>query len=272
MSDMWDSVSQAWEANADFVDGHLAEATRRMLDVAGVAEGDDVIELACGPGGAGLAAAERVGPTGSVVFADDAPGMLAAAGRRSAGLDNAGTLLCGQDEIPVADDTFDAAIIRHGLMFAEDHPAAVAEAVRVLKPGGRYAAMTWDLRPENPWLGLTLDAVSEEFDAPFPPPGVRGPFALEDADLLREALEDGGLAEVRVEKISAPVSFDSIEAWWDMTLQLAGPLAIALAGMEPEVRESIHDRAIQLGRSAAVEEPDGIAMAGSVLVGSGTAA
>ena len=106
----------------------------------------------------------------------------------------------------------------------------------------------------------------------FPPPGVRGPFALEDAELLRKALEDGGLAEVQVEKISAPVSFDSIEAWWDMTLQLAGPLAIALAGMEPEVRESIHDRAIQLGRSAAIEEPDGISMAGSVLVGSGTAA
>ncbi len=266
---MWDSVSQAWETNADFVDGHLADVTEKMLDAAGVTAGSDVIELACGPGGAGLAAAARVGLTGSVLFADDAPGMLAAARRRSSAIENASTMLCAQDDIPAADETFDAAIIRHGLMFAEDHPAAVAEAARVLKPGARYAAMTWDLRSENPWLGLPLDAVSDEFDAPFPPPGVRGPFALEDSDLLRQVLEQGGLTEIRVERVSAPVAFDSLEAWWDMTLGLAGPLAIALAGMEPEVSGSIRNRALELGRTAATEGPDKITMAGSVLIGSG---
>ena len=99
-------------------------------DVAAViAAGNDVIELACGPGGAGLAATARVGPSGSVVFADDAPGMLAAAEHRSAGLENTSTLLCGQEDIPLADETFDAVIIRHGLMFAADYVAAVAEAV-----------------------------------------------------------------------------------------------------------------------------------------------
>ena len=55
-------------------------------------------------------------------------------------------------------------------------------AERVLRAGGRYATMTWDRRELNPWLGLVLDAVSEQFGVPFPPPTVRGPFSLEDAD------------------------------------------------------------------------------------------
>jgi SAM-dependent methyltransferase len=269
MSEMWDSVSQAWETNADFVDGHLADATLRMLDLAGVAEGGDVIELACGPGGAGLAAAARVGPTGSVVFADDAPGMVAVAGRRSAGLDNTSTLLCGQEEIPLADGTFDAVVIRHGLMFVEDHAAAVAEAARVLKPGGRYAAMTWGPRAENPWLGLTLDAVGDEFGTTFPPPGAPSPFALDDSDALGEILEAGGLAEVKVESVSAPLSVESVETWWNVVLQLAGPLAIAYQGMEPEVRESIRKRALEYGEAAAESTPEGITLDATVLIASG---
>lgn len=269
MSDMWDSVSQAWESNAWFVDGHLAEATQLMLDAAGIGEGSDVIELACGPGGAGLAAAERVGPDGSVVFADDAPGMVAAAERRSADLDFTSTVLCGQDELPFEDQSFDAVLIRHGLMFAEDKPSAVAEACRVLRPGGRYAAMTWGLRSENPWLGLTLDAVSEEFGAPFPPPGAPTPFALEDAGVLGQVLEEGGLVDVEVVEVYAPTNFDSLDAWWDLVPQLAGPLAVALDAMDPKVRESIHQRALELGRSAVIDVPAGVAMGGSVLVASG---
>ena len=60
--------------------------------------------------------------------------------------------------------------------------AAVREAVRVLRPGGRYAAMTWDRRKANPWLGLVLDAVGEQFGVPFPPPGIQGPFSLSDSE------------------------------------------------------------------------------------------
>lgn len=190
MSDIWDSVAEAWEENADFLDHQLEAATRVLLDAASVSQGDDLLDLACGPGGAGLAAVLRVGPSGMIVLADDAPRMVAAAARRAAGLDSVSTLLCGQAEIPVADETFDAVINRHGLMFAEDFAAAVSESARVLKPDGRYAAMTWDRRSDNPWLGLILDSVGEEFGTRFPPPQVRGPFSLDDPGLLTRVLEE----------------------------------------------------------------------------------
>jgi hypothetical protein len=61
----------------------------------------------------------------------------------------------------------------------------------------------------------------------------------------------------------------SVQAWWDRTPQLAGPLAMALAGMEPEVRGAIEQRALSAGARAARPAGGGVAFAGSVLVASG---
>jgi ubiquinone/menaquinone biosynthesis C-methylase UbiE len=193
MSEMWDSVAPGWEVNAGFVDEQLALATDALLDAAGIGEGDRVLDLAAGPGGAGLAAAQRVGSSGSVVLSDVAAEMVAVAARRASANAQVSTAVFDQSAIGFGDASFDAVINRHGLMFVEDSVETVAEAVRVLRAGGRYAAMTWDRRELNPWLGLVLDAVSDQFGVPFPPPSVRGPFSLENAGVLTSVLRDGGL-------------------------------------------------------------------------------
>ncbi len=271
MSEMWDSVAPGWEANAEFVDGHLAAATDILLDAARITEGDAVLELAAGPGGAGLRAAERVGPGGSVTLSDDAPGMVAIAARRASGYPQVDTAVFDQCDILAQDGCFDAVISRHGLMFAEDSVGAVKEAVRVLRPGGGFGAITWGPRDMNPWIGLVLDAVGEQFGVPFPPPSVRGPFSLDDAVLLTSVLNEGGLEEVQIQAVETPMHAASIQAWWERVPQLAGPLATALAGMEPEVREQIAQRAMDSGTEAARADGDGVVFSGSVLIASGWA-
>jgi SAM-dependent methyltransferase len=269
MSEMWDSVAAGWEANAGFVDEQLALATEVLLDAAEVSEGDAVLDLAAGPGGAGLAAAERVGSSGSVVLSDVAAEMVAIAARRASASAQVSTAVFDQSAIAVGDTSFDAVISRHGLMFVEDPVGAVAEAVRVLRAGGRYAAMTWDRRELNPWLGLVLDAVGDQFGVPFPPPNVRGPFSLENAAVLTSVLQDGGLQDVTVQAIATPMHAASLDEWWERVPKLAGPLAMALAGMEAEVRDAIAKRAMRAGAAAAAREDDAIVFAGSVLIGSG---
>ena len=59
--------------------------------------------------------------------------------------------------------------------------------------------MTWDRRDLNPWLGLVLDSVGEQFGVPFPPPTVRGTFSLDTAEELGSVLSNGGLQDVAVE-------------------------------------------------------------------------
>ena len=269
MSEMWNSVAPGWEESAEFVDRHLALATESLLDAADVGEGDSVLDLAAGPGGAGLAAAERVGARGSVVLSDDATEMVAVAARRASAHPQISTAVFDQSRIEAEDDLFDAVVSRHGLMFAEDSAGAVREAARVLRPGGGYAAMTWGARALNPWLGLVLDSVGEQFGVPFPPPNIRGPFSLGDPKLLRSALQDGGLTDIKIEVIDTPMHADSLDAWWKRVPKLAGPLAIALAGMDPDVRAQIAQRAIAAGASASHRDGDEIVFAGSVLIGSG---
>lgn len=173
---MWDSVAPGWEANAGFVDEQLALATEALLDAAQIGDGDRVLDLATGPGGAGLAAAQRVGSTGGVVLSEVAAAMVAVAANRSSADAQVSTAVFDQSAIDFGDASCDAVINRHGLMFAEDPVQSVAEAVRVLRNRGRCAVMTWDRREANPWLGLVLDAVSAQFGVPFPPPNVRGPL------------------------------------------------------------------------------------------------
>jgi hypothetical protein len=54
-------------------------------------------------------------------------------------------------------------------------------------------------------------------------------------------------------------------------VQLAGPLAIALEGMEPDVREAIEQRALAAGERVARREGDQVVFSGTVLIGSGVA-
>ena len=269
MSEMWDGVAAVWERDAERIDEQLARGTTAMLDAAVIEAGDAVLDIACGAGNAGLAAAERTGTSGSVVLADDAPLMVEAAARRSAELPHVTTLACALEQIQAPDESFDAVICRHGLMFAQDHAAAVAEARRVLRPGGRYSAMTWDSRAANPWLGLIMDAVGAQFGVAFPPPEVRGPFSLDDPALLADTLQAGGLADVEVLQVPAPVTYDSLEAWWEHVPRFAGPLATALGALEPDVREAIHRRAVAAAEQVARPVDDGVELDGAVLVGSG---
>jgi SAM-dependent methyltransferase len=269
VSDMWNGAASGWERNADAIDAHLAAATATLLDAARVQDGSAVLDVAAGPGGAGLAAAARVGPSGRVVLADVAPAMVEAAARRSEGMGNVAVLVCDELDIDAPDGGFDAVLCRHGLMFVPEPADAVREAARVLRGGGRYATMTWDARAGNPWLGLVLDSVGEQFGVPFPPPGIPGPFSLDTPDRLAQVLAEGGLGDVDVVRVAAPMTLPSLEAWWARVPELAGPLAMALAGMEAEVRDAIRDRALAAGAAAARADGDGVRFDGSVLIGSG---
>jgi hypothetical protein len=129
--------------------------------------------------------------------------------------------------------------------------------------------MTWDSRSANPWLGLVLDAVGEQFGVPFPPPGIAGPFSLSDPDDLTAAFANGGLEDVHVTSVATPMPAASLAAWWERVPQLAGPLATALEAMEPEVREAIRQRAVTAAEAACRPAGDGIVLDGSVLIASG---
>jgi SAM-dependent methyltransferase len=263
---MWAAVADGWAEHADYVDTRAAVATDRLLELAAPRPGERVLELACGPGGLGLAAAMRVAPGGEVVMSDVAGEMtaIAAARAEALGLTNVSTRELDLEHIDEPDGSYDVVLCREGLMFAPDPGGAAREMARVLRSGGRVALAVWGPRERNPWLGLVLDAASAQLGKPVPPPGVPGPFSLDDGDRLAGLLAEATLDDVTVSELAVPLRARSFDEWWTRTSALAGPLAAMLAALPEDARQSLRARARE--SIGDYETPDGIEFPGVTLI------
>ena len=240
---MWSAVAPAWAEHAAFTDARHAAVARRMLEVTAPRPGERVLELACGAGGLGLATAELVAPHGEVVVSDVAAEMTAIAAQRAAerGIANVRTAVLDLERIDQPDGSYDVVLCREGLMFAPDPARATDEIARVLRPGGRVAVTVWGPRDANPWLSIVFAAASARLGRPVPPPGIPGPFALEDGSRLAALFEAAGLADVAVDEVEVPMQAGSFEEWWQRTSALAGPLATTLASLPQAARDALAD-------------------------------
>jgi ubiquinone/menaquinone biosynthesis C-methylase UbiE len=264
---MWGAVAPGWERNADFVDSRGADMTAVMLAKADLREGERILELACGPGGLGMAAAERVGAGGEVVVSDVVPQMttIAATRAKERGLSNVRSLELDLEQIDQPDATYDAALCREGIMLVLDPTGAASEIRRVLKPNGRVVVSVWGPRERNPWLGAMLEAVGAQLGGTFPPPGMPGPFALDGRDKLLAVLAGAGFEGVEITEVETPWRGASFDQWWLVTSALAGPLAKVLEAQPAEAVESI--RAHARDALSQYATPDGLEIPGVTLVG-----
>ncbi len=269
MHGMWAAVAGSWGEHADYADERGAAVTEALLAASHLQPGRRVLELACGPGGLGLAAAERVAPGGEVVLSDVVAEMTAIAAARAGalGLANVTTRVLDIEDIDEPDRSFDVVLCREGLMFALDPARASAEIRRVLRPGGRAAIAVWGPRERNPWLGIVMDAVSAQLGAPMPPPGIPGPFALDDAERLAGLLSGAGLHDVEISELPVPMRAASFDEWWARTLALAGPVASVLASLPPAAAQQLRDRAREAVRP--YETATGLELPGVTLIAQG---
>ena len=262
---MWAGVAGAWAEYADDADRRAAAVTEAMLEGAAVGPGHRVLELACGPGGAGFAAAARVQPGGAVVLSDVADEMVAVAAARARvrDLPNVCTMTLDLEAIDQPDRSYDRVLCRDGLMFALDPPRAVREMHRVLRDDGRIAVVVWGPRERNPWLSIVLDAASAQLGMPVPPPGVPGPFSLDDAGRLGGLFVAAGFVEVDVRELDVPLRTPSFDTFWQRTSALAGPVSGIIAGLAVEDRTALVDRAriaVEPYRSSTGVELPGVAL------------
>jgi SAM-dependent methyltransferase len=267
---MWSGVAAAWGTNAAFVDRRGAVVSQRMLELAALRPGTRALELACGVGGVGLEAAALVAPSGEVVQSDFSASMTAQALERAAarGLENVRSRVLDLEHIDEPDRSFDVVLCREGLMLVPDPALAAGEIRRVLRPGGRVVLSVWGPRPQNPWLGLVFDLVSEQLGEPMPPPGVPHPFSLDDASRLTGILSGAGFSDVVVSEQPTPYLAASAEEWWQRTAALAGPLTKRLAALPEDAKVALRTRAV--AAIAAYETPAGLEIPGLSLIAAGT--
>ena len=269
-ADDWSAVAEAWDTDIDDVEANTVAATEAWLGAAAVRPGDRLLELAAGPGTMASEWSRLVGPAGRVVISDVAPGMVTAARRRNAGLDNVEVVVLDAARIDRPDRSFDVVVSRMGLMFTPDPAVAFREIRRVLAGDGRFAALTWAGMAHNPWMTCVgMAAMVNGLVAGGPPDGPGGVFSLGDPAQLAKLADDATLRDVTVEEIPVAFHSDSIDSHLRRVSTLAGPLAAVFQAATPEQLEAVRQTAAQL--AADHIDDQGVTLPGRALLVTGRA-
>ena len=267
----WDGVAAAWDRWWPSIEKGSQSISDHMIASAAIKPGHRVLDVATGIGEPAFTAARAVGQAGSVVATDQSPQMLEIARRRAKDLGSANIELRKMDaeQLDFPEASFDAALCRCGLMFLPDLSAALDNLYRFLRPGGRMVAVVWSEPAKVPMLRLAGEVVRQYIDLPAPPPGAPDIFSLATPDALQNAYVASGFAGVKTEYKTVTLKFPSSQDYAIFTLDVAGPLAAAVAQQPPEIQASIR-RGLEQAATQYASADGSISMPNETICVSGT--
>lgn len=204
----------------------IAELGVSTVDRAGVAEGERVLDIACGSGSATIPAAER----GAAVTGLDLTPELLEAGREKAAERGVEIEWVEGDaeQLPFEDESFDVVLSTIGIMFAPDHRRAASEVARVLRPGGRFAIASWT--PDGS-LGRFFATIAKH--TPPPPEGFQPPPLWGTREHVSELFADTDI-ELSFEDAAVTFDYESADEAVETFETKFGPVVTAKRMLEPE--------------------------------------
>ncbi len=246
----WESIPRAYQ---DAFGTLTTQAIEPLLDAARVGPGVRVLDVATGPGYVAAAAAGR---GAAVVGVDFSAAMLAEARRHSPTVD----FREGDAEaFSFPDGSFDAVVMNFGLLHLGRPDQALAEAHRVLRPGGRLGFTVWAKPEEAIAFGIVLRAIERHgrLDVPLPP----GPpfFRFSDPAESRRVLGELGFQSPDVVTIPQVWRLASPDALFlvmrDGTVRTAGLLRAQTPEAQEAIRADVREAVRAYARAGTVELP-----------------
>jgi SAM-dependent methyltransferase len=248
---------EGWERAPDAYHRYFGSLTSQtiepLLDAVANSPGSGLLDIASGPGYV-AAAAKRRGWT--PVAIDFSEAMVSLARRLHPAID---FRLGDAEALTFGDEEFDRAVMNFGILHLARPDAAIGEAFRVLRAGGRFAFTVWAKPEEALGFRIALAAVEEFGDPNVPVPPGPPFFRFSDRDECRRVLLARGFGEISVTtlplvwKLAAPS--DVFEAFYNGSARTGGLLRAQTPTALARVRDAILKRAAEFTRGDQLEIP-----------------
>jgi SAM-dependent methyltransferase len=228
------SFTVAAESYDRFMGRYSVPLAGAFADFAGVSPGQRVLDVGCGPGALTTELVRRLGDA-AVVAVDPSEPFVAAARERHRGVD---VRRASAEDLPFADDEFDAALAQLVVHFMADPVAGLSELARVTRRGGIVAACVWDHAGGRGPLSLFWDALHEI----RPEAAGESERAGARQGHLAELFERAGLTAIEEETLTVAVEHVSFEEWWEPYTLGVGPAGGHVAGLDEDERVLLRER------------------------------
>ena len=239
--DQWQAAAEAWYRWSDTLHKWLGTATEKMLEMADTSSGHHVLDIAAGAGEQSITAAKRVGTTGYVLATDISSNILGYAKQmaQQAGVNNLETKVMDGENLTLEDETFDAVISRVGLIYFPDQQKALKEMLRVLKPGGKAAAIVYSTPEKNKFFSVPVSIIRNRAKLAPPLAGQPGPFSLGAEGVIEKAFSQAGFKNVRAELVDSPLLLQSAKECVQFEKESFGALHQMMSSLSDLEKKSV---------------------------------
>jgi len=229
----WDYSSPHYEKGWQ---QQLWPAQEHLLETADPKSGERVLDISCGTGLVTFPIAEAVAPGGTVTGIDLSEGMIEKAGElaRDEGLDHVSFRHMDAEALEFDDGMFDLAVNSLGMMYYPDPDKAAKEMFRVLRTGGRAAALVWGRRKECGWADI-FPIVDRRVKTDVCPMF----FQLGTGESLHKTFEAAGFTDIRSRRFNVNLHYDTDEEAI-IGAFLGGAVAMAYRKFDDKTKEEAH--------------------------------
>jgi SAM-dependent methyltransferase len=239
----------SFEVTADaymrFMGQYSEPLAPRFADLAGIHEGQRVLDVGCGPGALTAELVNRVGAA-SVSAVEPSASFAAAVRQRLPGVE---IRQSAAEQLPFPDGTFDAALAQLVVHFMADPVQGLREMRRVTSPGGTVAACVWDHAGGRGPLAAFWSAVRELDPAADDESGLAGVREGQLAKLFSQA----GLDQTSATTLTVRIRHASFDDWWRPFTLGVGPAGVYVASLAPDRRAALREQCQRLLPAGPVE-------------------